>query len=103
MLYERVAWLRGVSCSEEFSVKLLVCACDRVGRTLRGTGHHSWRGVAPKRNVFLGKNFGDPTIKKPIFLPNLKYQFKNKYPSKSLQKDTVQLSHMSFTTSVIRV
>jgi hypothetical protein len=46
-----------------------------------GTGHYLWRGVAPKRNVFSGKNFADPTIiKSKIFLPNLKYQFQNKYP-----------------------
>jgi hypothetical protein len=37
--------------------------------------------VAPKRNVFLGKNFADPTIKKSKYvLPNHKYQLKNKYP-----------------------
>jgi hypothetical protein len=50
-----------------------------------------WRGVAPKRNVFLGKN---------VALPNLKYQLKNKtHPwPKTFPKDTVQLSHMSFTT-----
>jgi hypothetical protein len=36
--------------------------------------------VAPKRNVFRGKNFADPTIKKSkIWLPNLKYQLKNNY------------------------
>jgi hypothetical protein len=29
-----------------------------------GTGHYLWWGVAPKRNVFRGKNFADPTIKK---------------------------------------
>ena len=29
-----------------------------------GTVHYLWRGVAPKRNVFRGKNFADPTIKK---------------------------------------
>jgi hypothetical protein len=46
--------------------------------------------------VFIGKNFADPSIKKSKkILPNLKYQLKNKY-----QKDTIQLSHMSFTTSV---
>jgi hypothetical protein len=59
--------------------------------------------VAPKRNVFRGKNFADPTIKKSkISLPNLKYQLKNNYPplAKNLKKDTIQLSHMSFTTSV---
>jgi hypothetical protein len=27
-------------------------------------GHYLWWGVAPKRNVFRGKNFADPTIKK---------------------------------------
>jgi hypothetical protein len=37
--------------------------------------------VATKRNVFRGKNFADPTIKKSrIWLPNLKYELKNKYP-----------------------
>jgi hypothetical protein len=38
-----------------------------------------------------------------IFLPNLKYQLKNKYPPLAknfIKKDTIQLSHMSFTTSV---
>jgi hypothetical protein len=30
---------------------------------LLGTGHYLWWGVAPKRNVFLGKNSADPTIK----------------------------------------
>ena len=34
-----------------------------LGDTL-GTVHYLWRGVAPKRNVFRGKNFADPTIKK---------------------------------------
>jgi hypothetical protein len=29
-----------------------------------GTGHYLCWGVAPKRNVFRGKNFVDPTIKK---------------------------------------
>ena len=29
-----------------------------------GTVHYLWQGVAPKRNVFRGKNFADPTIKK---------------------------------------
>jgi hypothetical protein len=34
------------------------------------TGHYLWQGVAPKRNVFLGKNFTDPTIKKSnLFYP----------------------------------
>jgi hypothetical protein len=36
-------------------------------------------GVAPKRNVFLGKKLPYPTIKKSkIFLATLKYQLKNK-------------------------
>jgi hypothetical protein len=64
-------------------------------------------GVAPtERNVFLGKNFPHyPTIKKSTqLLPNFKYQLKNNYPPwATLQKDTIQLSHMSFTTSVTRV
>jgi hypothetical protein len=29
-----------------------------------GTVHYLWRGMAPKRNVFRGKIFADPTIKK---------------------------------------
>jgi hypothetical protein len=30
-----------------------------------GSARYLWGwGVAPKRNVFLGKNFADPTIKK---------------------------------------
>ena len=38
-------------------------------------------GGGPKENVFLGKNFADPTIKKSkTFLLNFKYNFKNKYP-----------------------
>jgi hypothetical protein len=42
-----------------------------------GTGHYLWRGVAPKRNVLLGTNFADPTIKKSKKIsPNLKYKFK---------------------------
>jgi hypothetical protein len=51
-------------------------------------------------------NFAHPTIKKSKhFLVNLKYQLKNQYPLKyatgqKLYKDSVQLSHMSFTTSV---
>jgi hypothetical protein len=69
-----------------------------------GTVHYLWQGVAPKRNVFRGKNFADPTIKKvkKIWLPNLKYQLKNNtHPwPKTSQKDDIQLSHMSFTTSV---
>ena len=57
-------------------------------RTKGRSGHYLLRGdggggggvVAPKRNVFLGKHFSVPTIKRSIFLPNLKYQLKNKYP-----------------------
>ena len=38
-------------------------------------------GVAPKRNMFLGKTFANPTIKKSkSFLANLEYELKNKYP-----------------------
>ena len=29
--------------------------------TTEGTGHYLWWGVAPKRNVFRGKTFADPT------------------------------------------
>jgi hypothetical protein len=55
--------------------------------------------MALKRNN--GKNFAE--LKSPkVCLANLKYQLKmNTHPwPKTLQKDTVQLSHMSFTTSV---
>jgi hypothetical protein len=39
-----------------------------------------FRDRSPKRNVFPGKNFADPTIKKSkIWLPNLKYKLKNKW------------------------
>jgi hypothetical protein len=71
-----------------------------------GTGHCCWRVVAPKRNIFLGKKFPNPNIKKSQkILPNLKYQLKNNTHSWSntSQKDTIQLSHMSFTTSVTGV
>jgi hypothetical protein len=37
---------------------------EYVQKTQLGTDHYLWRGVAPKRNVFFGKNFADPTIKK---------------------------------------
>jgi hypothetical protein len=47
----------------------------------------------------------DPIIKKSkFFLPNLKYQLTNKYPplaQKPLQKDTIQLSHMSVNTTSV--
>jgi hypothetical protein len=64
----------------------------------------SYRYLGPKRNVFLGKRFANPTIKKSkYFLPSLKYQLKNKHPPMAKNfngKNTIQLSHMSFTTSV---
>jgi hypothetical protein len=43
-----------------------------------------------------------PLKSKKTKLPNLKYQLKNKYPplAKKFTKGTIQLSHMSFTTSV---
>jgi hypothetical protein len=47
-----------------------------------------------------------PTIKKPkVFLPNSNINKKiSTHPwPKTLQKDTIQLSHMSFTTSVTQV
>jgi hypothetical protein len=46
-----------------------------------------------------------PLKSQKIILPNLKYQLKNKHPPlpKTLQKDTIQLSHMSFTTFVMAV
>jgi hypothetical protein len=38
-------------------------------------------GVAPKKNVFLGKNFAVSAINKSKnFLPNFKYQLENKHP-----------------------
>jgi hypothetical protein len=37
-------------------------------------------GGIPKRNVLLIKTFADPTGKSKHFLPNFKYQLKNKYP-----------------------
>jgi hypothetical protein len=39
--------------------KTIMITGDRLG-----SGHYLWRGVAPKRNVFRGNNFADPTIKK---------------------------------------
>ena len=60
-------------------------------------------GVAPKRNVFVGKHFADLTTKKSkYFLPTSYINWKiNTRPwPKTLQKDTIQLSQMSFTTSV---
>ena len=45
--------------------------------------------MAPKRNVFQGKNVADPNIKKSKdVLPNLKYHLKNKYPplAKNIRK-----------------
>jgi hypothetical protein len=56
-------------------------------------------GGTPKRNVFLGKNFADPSITNQLYgQPQLKI----KYPllAKEIEKDTIKLSHMSFTTSV---
>jgi hypothetical protein len=61
--------------------------------TWLGTGHYLCRGVALKRNVFLGKNVADPTIKKSkSFLPNLKCQWEDKYIplAKNVTKDTIQ-------------
>jgi hypothetical protein len=51
---------------------------------------------------FLVNHLIQPLKSQHFSLPNLKYQLKNKYPPwpKTLQKDTIQLSHMSFTTSV---
>jgi hypothetical protein len=42
------------------------------GKSVKIGKYLSW-GVTLKRNVFVGKNFADPTIKKSkYFLPNLK-------------------------------
>jgi hypothetical protein len=62
------------------------------------SGNYLWWGMSPKRSVFLGKMFADPTIEE-----SQKF-FTQPHPwPKTLQKDTIQLSHMSFTTSVTRV
>jgi hypothetical protein len=36
----------------------------RIWNSGLGSGYYLWRGVAPKRNVLLGKIFADPTIMK---------------------------------------
>ena len=55
--------------------------CKYMENYILGAGRYFWRGVAPKRRVFLRKKFADPTIKKTKkFFFNLKYQLKNKYP-----------------------
>ena len=46
-----------------FVMFVWICLHARNSGSL-GTVHYLWRGVAPKRNVFRGKNFADPTIKK---------------------------------------
>jgi hypothetical protein len=56
-----------------------------------------------KRNIFPGKTFADPSIKKQKKFTQLQISIKkiNTHPwLKNLQKHTIQLSHMSFTTSV---
>jgi hypothetical protein len=32
-----------------------------------GSGNYLWRGVAPKRNIFVDIKFADQTIKKPKY------------------------------------
>jgi hypothetical protein len=45
----------------------------RLLNNIQGTGHYLWWGVEPKRKVFLGKHFADPTTGKlKYFLHNLK-------------------------------
>jgi hypothetical protein len=72
--------------------------------TVSGSGHYLWRRVAPKKNIFLGKHFADPTIKtSKKLLANLKYHLKNKYPllAKNITKVMPFTCHtLSFTTSV---
>jgi hypothetical protein len=52
--------------------------------------------MAPRRNIFLDKNFADPTIKKVgIFLPNFKYQLKNK--NLPLAKNVTERCHSVVT------
>jgi hypothetical protein len=60
-------------------------------------------GGTEEKSITITTNFDDPNIKKLKFcLPILNYQLKNEDPPlpKTLQRDTIQLSHMSFTTSV---
>jgi hypothetical protein len=49
-----------------------------------------WRGGAPKRNVFLGKHFADPTIKKY----HLKFEYHKKYHLKFVRSLQPGLSIM---------
>jgi hypothetical protein len=48
---------------EVFAIMPTLNASSRC-HVMLGTGHYLWWGVAPKRNVFRGNNFADPTIKK---------------------------------------
>jgi hypothetical protein len=45
-------------------LKAAIDSSSRANQFELGTVHYLWRGVAPKRNVFRGKNFADPTIRK---------------------------------------
>jgi hypothetical protein len=62
------------------------------------TGHYLWRGLATERNVF-GNNFADPTIQNSKNVPKLQFELQKFTHPKTLQKDTIQLPHMPFTTS----
>jgi hypothetical protein len=67
-----------------------------------GSGHYLWRVVS---TFFLVKILRIQPLKsqKNFAQTNLKYELKILYTHpwpKTLQKDTIQLSHMSFTTSV---
>jgi hypothetical protein len=75
-----------------------------LGRSLIIYGGGGGGGGASKRNILLGKCFADPTVKKSkqfFTQPQISIKKMHTHPwPKTLQKDTVQLSHMSFTTSV---
>jgi hypothetical protein len=74
-----------------------------------GTGHYLWWGVAHwhrREKIFVGKILLTQPLKSKKFdYPTLNINYKiNTHPwPKTLEKDTIQLSHVSFTTSVTRV
>jgi hypothetical protein len=80
-------------CSFRFSRCSKTCQNKHKGKVIflwRGGGGGGGGGGGDRREF-------------KIFLPNLKYQLKNKYPplAKTLQNDTtIQLSHMSCVTRV---
>ena len=69
------ALIREISCST-LKINLVFPRTHVLFSIYAGGG-----GGATKRNVFLGKNVANPTIKKSkYFLANLEYELKNKYP-----------------------